>query len=447
MKPKQSELLEAQPKLPWDETDQAQERFQKLVNAVRDAAAEAESVDLDIFFDRYLQTLWSLSLSAPLEYLEGHPFDLEADDEFIFFELENQTRAQAKPLNLKGSQTARKALKLKTPNGALGERFDVFVDGVQLFRPILYRNLPKTKTAVTNPLMFIGQDTEKFEKKHKELSGGPLVFEAYLFWSPRIIPKQHQGVMLRVGNASGTLFDRTFMGYQVSEQTRTRQIGTGHFAKGDGEPALFFQIRQFSTVLRLFEKLIYRRVRKFSLLQQVRFAGHAKLFGHFLNEWQNGAHHSGAECHAAHADSFQFWNCGRARSSHDIYRARNFTDESDNGFAVFQSNRKNTVRARITISYCTLNGLLKAAPIISGSMQININSCVENQRNVTSGGNFADRFDEVGLKLDFNERLIWAAPIFEIRTSHSHVNCLPHCFRDFLRRLPVTGFQVRCHWR
>jgi Histidine kinase-, DNA gyrase B-, and HSP90-like ATPase len=231
MKPKQSELLEAQPKLPWDENDQPQERFQKLVNAVRDAAAEAESVDLDIFFDRYLQTLWSLSLSAPLEYLEGHPFDLEADDEFIFFELENQTRAQAMPLNLKGSQTARKALKLKTPNGAPGERFDVFVDGVQLFRPILYRNLPKTKTAVTNPLMFIGQDTERFEKKHKELSGGPLVFEAYLFWSPRIIPKQHQGVMLRVGNASGTLFDRTFMGYQVSEQTRTRQITAEIFVR------------------------------------------------------------------------------------------------------------------------------------------------------------------------------------------------------------------------
>ena len=30
--------------------------------------------------------------------------------------------------------------------------------------------------------------------------------------------------MVRVGNASGALFDRTFMGYQVSEQTRTRQI-------------------------------------------------------------------------------------------------------------------------------------------------------------------------------------------------------------------------------
>jgi Histidine kinase-, DNA gyrase B-, and HSP90-like ATPase len=224
MKPKQSELLESQSRLPWDDTDQPEDRFRKLVGAVRDAAIETEFVDLDVFFDRYLQTIWNLSLSAPLEYLEGHPFDLAPDDEFIFFELENRARGQAKSLNLKKSQTARMAMHLKTPNGAPGKPFDVFVDGVKLFRPILYRNLPKTKTAVTTPLLFIGRDAQKFEKKHVELSGGPLVFEAYLFWSPRIIPKQHQGVVLRVGNASGALFDRTFMGYQVSEQTRTRQI-------------------------------------------------------------------------------------------------------------------------------------------------------------------------------------------------------------------------------
>ncbi|MBI3853500.1 MAG: ATP-binding protein [Verrucomicrobia bacterium] len=231
MKPKQEELLEVQPQLPWDENDQPRERFEKFVNAVRDAAVETESVDLDIFLDRYLQTLWTLSVSAPLEYLEGHPFDLAGDEEFVFFEIENRARGQAKKLKLENGETPRKALRLKTPNGAPGERFDVFIDGVQLFRPILYRNLPKTKTAVKNPLLFIGHDSQKFEKKHVEMSGGPLVFEAYLFWSPRIIPKQHQGVILRVGNASGALFDRTFMGYQVSEQTRTRQITAEIFVR------------------------------------------------------------------------------------------------------------------------------------------------------------------------------------------------------------------------
>jgi hypothetical protein len=232
MTPKQDELLEVQPHLPWHEGDQPAERFRKLARAVRDAAeTEAESVDLDIFFDRYLQTLWTLSLSAPLQYIEGHPFELAGGGEFLFFELENRTRGQAKPLKLKEGQTPRAALGLKAPNGAPGDRFDVIVDGVQLFRPILFRDLPKTKNAVTNSLLFIGRDVQKFEKKPAELSGGPLEFEAYLFWAPRIIPKQHQGVVLRVGNASGALFDRTFMGYQVAEQQRTRQITAEVFVR------------------------------------------------------------------------------------------------------------------------------------------------------------------------------------------------------------------------
>ena len=224
MKPNQSDVLAAQPKLPWEEQDNPRSRFEKLVNAVRSAAdSSVESVDLDILFDRYLQTVWTLCLCPPLKYLEGHPFDL-SDSDFVFFELENRERGQAKPLALKKSETPRKALHLRTPDGAPDGGFAVFMDGVELLRPILYRDLPRTKTAVTTPLLFVGKDVQKFEKKLKELSGGPLAFEAYLFWAPRIIPKQHQGVMVRVGNASGALFDRTFMGYQVSEQTRTRQI-------------------------------------------------------------------------------------------------------------------------------------------------------------------------------------------------------------------------------
>jgi hypothetical protein len=227
MKPKQDVLLQVQPQLPWNENDGPRTRFEKLVKAIRDAGeTESESVDLDTLCDRYLQTLWTLSLSAPIKYVDSHPFDLVGGGEFLFFELENRQRGQAKPLNLKKGSTLREALKLKAPDGVPPKSncFNVFVDGVQLFRPIMFHDLPKTKTAVKNPLIFVGRDSQNFEKKPLQLSGGPLVFEAYLFWAPRIIPKQHQGVILRFGNASGALFDRTFMGYQVSEQTRTRQI-------------------------------------------------------------------------------------------------------------------------------------------------------------------------------------------------------------------------------
>jgi hypothetical protein len=227
MKPKQNDLLQVQPQLPWNENDGPRARFEKLVKAIRDAGeTESESVDLDTLCDRYLQTLWTLSLSAPLQYIDSHPFDLAGGDEFLFFELENRQRGQAKLLNLKNGSTLREALKFKAPDGVppKSSPFNVIVDGVQLFRPIMFHDLPKTKTAVKNPLIFVGRDAQKFEKKPRQLSGGPLVFEAYLFWAPRIIPKQHQGAILRFGNASGALFDRTFMGYQVSEQTRTRQI-------------------------------------------------------------------------------------------------------------------------------------------------------------------------------------------------------------------------------
>jgi hypothetical protein len=225
MRPKQEEVLDIQPCLPWDESDEPRSRFIKLVGAIREAAeTESESIDLDIVFDHYLQTLWTLALSAPLVYLEQHPFDLPNDNEMLFFEIENKPRGQAKPLLMKKGTTPREVLHLKSSNGTKKPKFEVFVDGIQLFRPIIYKNLPKTKTAVTTPLIFIGHEVQEFKNKPIELSGGPLKFEAYLFWAPRIIPKQHQGIILRVGNASGALFDRTFMGYQISEQTRTRQI-------------------------------------------------------------------------------------------------------------------------------------------------------------------------------------------------------------------------------
>ena len=246
MKPKQTEVLEIQPELPWSNDDSPKDRFSKFVQAVRGSIDTSDSVDLDILCDRYLQTLWNLALAAPLEYIETHPFDLPADKEIIFFELENKPKGQAKRLSIKTGDTPRKELRLKSPNGAHKDSFKVFIDGIQLFRPIVFKNLPKTSTAVQTPLLFIGSDSQRFEKKPIDLSGGPLVFEAYLFWAPKIIPKQHQGVILRIGNASGSLFDKTFMSYQVSEQTRTRQITAEVFVREGLDGALNLDRESFN---------------------------------------------------------------------------------------------------------------------------------------------------------------------------------------------------------
>ncbi|OOW63291.1 hypothetical protein Xlen_02370 [Xanthomonas campestris pv. leeana] len=95
---------------------------------------------------------------------------------------------------------------------------------MELTHPILYENLPTTSSAVKKPLIFIGKVEEKFLGIPFELSAGPLEFEAYLFWAPKIAPPEHQGSLVRVNGASGTLFDPTFMRYQIQELQRLKQI-------------------------------------------------------------------------------------------------------------------------------------------------------------------------------------------------------------------------------
>jgi hypothetical protein len=93
-----------------------------------------------------------------------------------------------------------------------------------LARPVRFQKLPTTDHALKHPLVFVGKCDEKFEKLPTELSGGPLRFEAYLFWSPKIAPSEHQGALVRIHGASGTGYDSTFMRYQIAELTRLRQI-------------------------------------------------------------------------------------------------------------------------------------------------------------------------------------------------------------------------------
>ena len=79
-----------------------------------------------------------------------------------------------------------------------------------------------------------------------EFTGGPLEFEAYLMWAPKIAPTEHQGVLIRVHGSSGTLFDPTFLRYQVSEQTRLRQISCEIFVSEGLEAALNIDRESFN---------------------------------------------------------------------------------------------------------------------------------------------------------------------------------------------------------
>jgi hypothetical protein len=224
------DLLLVQPNLPWTKRDKPLERFQKLVEAMFDEVGRTEAnPSLEATFDRYLQTIWKVSLAAPLEYIESHPFDLTPKSGLSFFQLSNEKRGQAQELRLKPNEVVRARLEYKAPDRDPDDKFEVIFDGIQLRRPIRFSNLPSSLNVIQTPLLFVGSYLLPSDDVAPELSGGPLYFEAYLLWSSVIVPKEHRGVMVRIGDASGTLFDPTFMGYQVSEQTRLRQLSAEIF--------------------------------------------------------------------------------------------------------------------------------------------------------------------------------------------------------------------------
>jgi hypothetical protein len=117
---------------------------------------------------------------------------------------------------------------------------------LQLSRPIKFKGLPTTSNAIKTPLVFLGKCREEFQKIPRELSGGPLEFEAYLFWTPKIAPVEHQGSLIRIHGASGTLFDPSFMRYQVAEISRLRQITCEIFVSDGLDSALNIDRESFN---------------------------------------------------------------------------------------------------------------------------------------------------------------------------------------------------------
>jgi hypothetical protein len=233
--------------LPYSGSDKPAIAFQKLVNCVWGELENANPKPrLEDIFDYYLRMVWQLALAVPVLYVEGHLFDEPASGWTKTFQLSNLPEGLASELAAKKSQTIRDALDLKDPGPDIG-KFEVFFDGLQLLRPIKYRNLPTTSHALKHPLVFLGTCEESFEEYPVELSGGLLRFEAYLFWSPKIVPTEHQGSLIRIHGASGTLFDSTFLRYQIAELTRLRQTTCEIFVSEGLDSALNIDRESFNS--------------------------------------------------------------------------------------------------------------------------------------------------------------------------------------------------------
>ncbi len=231
--------------LPWEKGDPPADAFGKLVQCVWDEVERSTpNPQLDRIFDYYLRMVWQLSLAIPLPYVAGHLFDMDLDGWAEAFSLSNQPKGTAQRLEVANAPLREKA-DLKDPVDVIGT-FDVFFDDLKLARPLKFKGLPSTNNALKNPLVFVGRCREEFQRLPRELSGGPLAFEAYLFWTPKVAPVEHQGSLIRIHGSSGTLFDPTFMRYQVSEQTRLRQITCEIFVSEGLDSALNIDRESFN---------------------------------------------------------------------------------------------------------------------------------------------------------------------------------------------------------
>jgi hypothetical protein len=222
-------------RLPWTRKDPPDVRFQKLVDAIEESnQTTGPKPSLENTFDRYLQSVWNLSLAAPLEYIEGvHPFDLEGDKYTKYYILANDKETKtATEIKVKRNQTVRDACATHGMNLSAPEDrgvFNVFFDDIKLARPIKFRypsGFDKDNVK-THPVMYIGKCAPPVQNLGSHLSGGSrLEFEAYFLWSQVVLPQEHIGTMVRIADNSGTLFERTFYEYKVQEVIRMRQLSS-----------------------------------------------------------------------------------------------------------------------------------------------------------------------------------------------------------------------------
>ena len=232
--------------LPWFRYDRPEVAFEKLVKAVWQQVDQGTpNPKLERIFDYYLRMVWQLSLAIPAPYVLGNPFDLLLQDKLYLFEMPQSGRAAPAELKLTDDETVRTRTSIGSA-ADVGRDFEVLVDDLRIARPLVFADLPETSHAVKRPIFVVGRCREEFGGVQPELTGGPLEFEAYFMWSPKIAPTEHQGVLVRVHGSSGTLFDPTFLRYQVSELTRLRQISCEIFVSEGLEAALNIDRESFN---------------------------------------------------------------------------------------------------------------------------------------------------------------------------------------------------------
>lgn len=246
------DMLTRPAKLPWRESDPPETRMAKLVQAVRGESTRKDRPDLATTLDSYLEMMWTLGLSAPVRYIDAHPFDLKSSRRLKLFWISDR-RGRGQHIPMKRGQTVREAVAEHAPgNPRLTEgedangTFRVQIDGVELRRPISYEFIKTEKRGLDSAYLFVGKFAPDLKNVAASKRGGNLALEGYLFWTGRVIPKENNGVLVRIRGASGALFDRTFFEYPVAEITRLKQITSELFVQKGLDAALNIDRESFN---------------------------------------------------------------------------------------------------------------------------------------------------------------------------------------------------------
>jgi hypothetical protein len=262
-----------EPVLPWQQQDNPSLRMEKLVGAVADQFSLHNRPDLGRTLDYYLAMIWQLGLSVPVEYVKKHPFDLTSEDLLRLFWVSNRDREQPTEIEMQRNETVRQAVarwsqgKHSLQDGA-GEGvlpLRVVIDGIELKRPVSFSHISTSSRGLDRSILMVGEYAPSLARVPDHLRGGQLSFEAYLFWNGRIVPKENNGVLVRIRGASGANFDDGFFNYQVSEQTRLRQISSEIFVREGLDAALNIDRESFNFAhphVRLTSSWLHRALRQ-----------------------------------------------------------------------------------------------------------------------------------------------------------------------------------------
>lgn len=245
-------VLTIRPHLPWSPDDPADERMGKLVDALEGEFKQRNRPELASTLDTYLEMIWTLGLSSPVQYVDTHPFDLEQDGSFQLYWIARE-RGRGQELLFPEGKAVRDAVREQVKGNPVLQDgtdpvggFKVVIDGVELRRPVRFKFHKADRGGLERAVLFVGKFEPELSKVPADLRGGDLSLEGYIFWNGRVIPKDNNGVLIRIRGASGGPFDPYFFKYQVSEQTRLRQLTSELFVHSGLDAALNIDRESFN---------------------------------------------------------------------------------------------------------------------------------------------------------------------------------------------------------